>query len=91
MKTVHLLISGKVQGVFFRETSRRLAEKLHITGWIKNTNDGKVEALVTGDEKALNDFINFCKAGPERAVVDEVKVSNQHKIDFEKFEIIRRK
>ena len=91
MKTVHLLISGKVQGVFFRETSRRLAEKLHITGWIKNTIDGKVEALVTGDEKALNDFVNFCKAGPEREAVDEVKVSNQHKTDFEKFEIIRRK
>jgi acylphosphatase len=64
---------------------------LYITGWIKNTPDGKVEALVTGDEKALNDFVNFCKAGPERAVVDEVKVSKQQKIDFEKFEIIRRK
>jgi acylphosphatase len=91
METLHLLISGRVQGVFFRETSRRLAEKLYITGWIKNTPDGKVEALVTGDEKALNDFVNFCKAGPERAVVDEVKVSKQQKIDFEKFEIIRRK
>lgn len=91
METIHLLISGKVQGVFFRETSRRLAEKLHITGWIKNTIDGKVEALVTGDEKALNDFVDFCKAGPERALVDEVQVSNQHKIDFEKFEVIRRK
>lgn len=91
METVHLLISGKVQGVFFRETARELAEELHITGWIKNTPDGKVEALVTGDEKGLNDFINFCKTGPERAVVDEVKISNQHKIDFKKFEVIRRK
>lgn len=91
MKTIHLLISGKVQEVFFRETSRQLAEKLHITGWIKNTIDGKVEALVSGDEKALNEFLDFCKAGPERAAVDEVKVTKQQKMDFEKFEIIRRK
>lgn len=91
METVHLLIRGKVQGVFFRETSRQLAEKLHIKGWIKNTPDGKVEALVTGDENDLNDFVSFCKAGPGRAVVDEVKVSKKQKIDFEKFEVIRRK
>lgn len=91
METLHLLISGKVQGVFFRETARQLAVKLDIKGWIKNTPDGKVEALVTGDEKALNDFVDFCKAGPERAVVDEVKVSRQYETDFEKFEIIRRK
>lgn len=91
MGTVHLLISGKVQGVFFRETSRRLAEKLHITGWIKNTSDGKVEALITGEEKDLNHFISFCKTGPERAQVDDVKISNQKQTDFEKFEIIRRK
>jgi acylphosphatase len=91
METFHLLISGKVQGVFFRETSRRLAEKLNVKGWIKNTSDGNVEALVTGDEKALNDFVNFCKEGPERAAVDEVKVSKQQRIDFDKFEVIRRK
>jgi acylphosphatase len=91
METFHLLISGKVQGVFFRETSRRLAEKLNVKGWIKNTSDGNVEALVTGDENALNDFVNFCKEGPERAAVDEVKVSKQQRIDFDKFEVIRRK
>jgi acylphosphatase len=91
METFHLLISGKVQGVFFRETSRRFAEKLNVKGWIKNTSDGNVEALVTGDEKALNDFVNFCKEGPERAAVDEVKVSKQQRIDFDKFEVIRRK
>ena len=91
MQTVHLLISGKVQGVFFRETSRRLAEKLNITGWIKNTPGGKVEVLVTGDEKDLDDFVNFCKKGPQRAEVEEVKVSKKQKIAFDKFEVIRTK
>lgn len=89
METFHLLISGKVQGVFFRETSRRLAEKLDIKGWIKNTLDGKVEALVTGDTRDLNDFVNFCKTGPESAIVDEIKVSKHEIINFKKFEIIR--
>lgn len=91
METVHLLISGKVQGVFFREASRRLAEKLNIKGWIKNTPDGKVEVLITGNEKDLDDFLNFCKKGPERAEVEEVKVSKKQKMDFEKFEVIRTK
>jgi acylphosphatase len=89
METFHLLISGKVQGVFFRETSRRLAEKLNIKGWIRNTPDGKVEALITGDEKALNEFMNFCKKGPDSALVDEVKVSKREIINFKKFEVIR--
>lgn len=91
METVHLVISGKVQGVFFRETSRRLAEKLHIKGWIKNTPDGKVEALITGNEKDLDDFVDFCKKGPERAEVEEVKILKKQKMDFDKFEVIRTK
>ena len=63
------MISGKVQGVFFRETSRRLAEKLHINGWIKNCPDGKVEAMITGEESDVERFIEFCKAGPESGIL----------------------
>jgi acylphosphatase len=90
MVTVHLLISGKVQGVFFRESARRLAEKLLITGWIKNREDEKVEAVISGDEKAVNDFIKWAKTGPERAIVDKVIVSEQPFTVFENFEIKRR-
>lgn len=91
METIHLLISGKVQGVFFRESSRKLAEKLNIKGWIKNTPDGKVEALITGEEKDLNDFVNWCRKGPEKAEVADVKISKERSIHFEEFEVIRRK
>ncbi|MEO9020654.1 MAG: acylphosphatase [Ginsengibacter sp.] len=91
MKTVHLLISGKVQGVFFRETSRRMAEKLNIKGWIKNTEDGKVEVLITGQEKKIEEFVKWCRKGPEKARVDDVNVSDQPTFDFEKFEVMRRK
>jgi acylphosphatase len=89
MQTVHLLISGKVQGVFFRETARKVAEKLNIKGWIKNTADEKVEAMVTGEENDVNDFIKWCKGGPERATVKDVIVSKQAETTFEKFEVRR--
>ncbi len=90
METFHLIISGKVQGVFFRETSRKVAEQLHIKGWIKNTFDGKVEALITGEEKEVNEFVNWCRQGPDRASVEEVKISKKQIVFFEKFEVIRR-
>ncbi|HXR84762.1 MAG TPA: acylphosphatase [Hanamia sp.] len=89
MKTVHLLISGKVQGVFFRESARKLAEKLNLKGWIRNRNDEKVEAVISGDENDVNDFINWCHTGPERAEVTQVIVSKQPETSFEKFKIIR--
>ncbi|HSN10183.1 MAG TPA: acylphosphatase [Hanamia sp.] len=87
METVHLLISGKVQGVFFRDSSKKIAQRLNITGWIKNRQDDKVEAMISGEEKNLNAFIDWCKSGPERAKVEEVIVSTKEKIYFEKFEI----
>jgi len=89
MKTVHLLISGKVQGVFFRNSARKEANKLGVTGWIKNRPDQKVEAMVSGREKEVNAFIDWCKNGPERAEVKEVIVSEKEQIHFERFEIVR--
>ncbi len=89
MQTVHLLIYGKVQGVFFRETARKVAEKLNIKGWIKNSPDEKVEALVTGEENDVKDFIEWCKKGPERAKVKEVIVSEQTNISFPDFQVKR--
>jgi len=89
MQTVHLIISGKVQGVFFRETSRKIAEKLNIKGWIKNIPEEKVEALITGDEKNVSDFIKWCKTGPDRAKVKEVIVTKQPETFFDKFEVKR--
>ena len=90
METVHLLISGKVQGVFFRDSSRRVAQQLHITGWIRNTGDHKVEAMISGEEREVQAFINWCQSGPERAEVQEVMVTKREKTSFEKFEIKRR-
>ncbi len=89
METVHLLISGKVQGVFFRDSSKKVAQQLNIKGWIKNRYDEKVEAMISGNEKDVEAFVNWCKSGPDRANVEEVIVSKKETTFFKKFEILR--
>lgn len=88
METVHLLISGKVQGVFFRQTAARVAGRLNIKGWIKNRSDSKVEACVTGASDDIKRFLDWCKTGPEKANVEDVAISKQPETFFKKFEVI---
>ena len=91
MPTVHLLIKGKVQGVFFRATAKKIADKLNLTGWIKNREDDDVEAMVTGSQQQLEEFINWCRKGPEKAEVEDVIVTQEKETVFNDFEVIRRK
>ena len=89
MKRISILVSGKVQGVFFRDSAGKVAQNFNITGWIKNRQDGKVEAMISGEEKNVKAFVDWCKSGPERSKVEEVIVSSKEKTSFEKFEIKR--
>ena len=89
MKTVHLEITGKVQGVFFRATAKDIASIHKICGWIKNTNDDKVEALITGETEGVEAFILWSKQGPEKANVKHVKVTDMELKEFDSFEVIR--
>lgn len=89
MPTIHLLIEGKVQGVFFRVSARKEAEKLGINGWIKNTPNGHVEAVASGEANALTAFEKWCSRGPKEAVVTEVTVSPMQETSFSRFQIIR--
>lgn len=89
MTTVRLKIKGKVQGVFFRATAREIAEKNNLKGWIKNKSDGAVEAVVTGKKEAVETFIDWCKEGPKRAVIDEVNITPLDEIIFSEFQIKR--
>ena len=89
MPTIHLLIKGEVQGVFYRATAKKVAEKLVITGWIRNTEDGDVEAIVTGTEQQLNEFTKLCKLGPEKADVTDVIITEKNETPFTGFEVIR--
>jgi acylphosphatase len=89
MPTIHLLIKGKVQGVFYRATAKKIADKLKLTGWIKNTINDDVEATVTGGEEQLQQFINWCKKGPEKAKVEDVITTQETETPFNDFEIVR--
>jgi len=70
----HILVKGKVQGVFFRKFARQQAEDLNITGWVKNTDNGHVEIFAQAREEAITVFIEWCKRGSPRAIVENVIV-----------------
>ena len=72
MRTQHLLIQGRVQGVLFRESMRREAEQLGVTGWVRNTPDGAVEAVVQGQDEAVDALIAWAHAGPPTARVERI-------------------
>ncbi len=71
---VHLLISGLVQGVFFRSYMQREARSLGLTGWVKNRGDGKVEAVVEGEKKAVEKIIQWAHRGSPMSRVEKVEV-----------------
>ena len=89
MATVHLLIKGKVQGVFFRASAKETADKLGVKGWVKNTWDEDVEAMATGNEEAVRKFIEWCWMGPRRAVVEDVIITPAEETFFDDFLVIR--
>jgi len=69
---VHIIIEGRVQGVWFRESTRREAVSLSLSGWVKNLPHGTVEALVEGPEKEVKKLISWCQKGPPAATVTMV-------------------
>lgn len=73
--TRHLEIFGRVQGVFFRESMCRQAQRLGVTGWVRNRRDGAVEAMIQGTPAAVAAMIEWAKTGPELARVERVEVS----------------
>jgi len=87
MPSIHLLVKGKVQGVFYRASARKMAGILGVKGWIRNTPEGDVEAMVTGEIKQLNMFEEWCKKGPARAQVEKVIVTEKAETPFYAFTI----
>ncbi len=87
--TVHLIIKGLVQGVFYRATAKEIADKLGLKGWVKNTDEGNVEALVNGNENNLKEFIEWCKKGPRNAKVSEVVWNEIEEVACKDFIILR--
>ncbi len=84
----HLIITGKVQGVFFRAETCRAAEIYGVTGWVRNLPDKSVEAVVEGDAEDVQSLINWCWKGSPHSVVDEVQVRHQdYQGEFDGFRI----
>lgn len=88
MVRAHVLIRGRVQGVFFRAYTRDWAKELGVKGWVRNRSDGLVEAIFEGEEGRVKEIINRCRRGPPMAIVEDIKVDwQEYKGEFENFEI----
>ena len=90
MPTVHLLIKGRVQGVAYRASAKDKAISLSLTGWVRNTAAGDVEAVVSGAAERIQTFIDWCRQGPPAAEVGEVVVEPMADTVYGEFAIVRR-
>ena len=87
--SLHLLITGRVQGVFYRASTQEEALRLRVAGWVKNLPDGRVEAYAVGSQAALTGLLAWCQVGPAQAVVERVESSWGPPTDEQGFEIRR--
>ncbi len=84
----HVIISGTVQGVFFRSRTRQEATYHNVKGWVRNLFDGRVEAIFEGEEEAVNHMIEFSKHGPRGAVVSNIEIMWEDYVgNFDRFAI----
>lgn len=83
-----ILITGRVQGVFFRDHTQRWASSLGVTGWVRNLSNGRVEAITEGEKGSIEGLITRLKEGPPLALVEKVDVSwEEYKGEFKDFRI----
>lgn len=85
-----LLVQGKVQGVFFRENTKQKAQELGLTGWVKNTDEGAVEAVFEGEKEKVSEIVEWLKNGPPLAKVENVEIEwQEYQNEFTGFQVIR--
>ncbi len=89
LKTVSIIVTGKVQGVFFRQSTKELATVLGIKGEVRNMPDDTVHIIATGTDKQIERLMTWCKQGPPKAKVEKVIAEEQPLQQFEKFRIGR--
>ena len=89
-KRVHVWVSGRVQGVFFRAHVLDGAQKEGVTGWVKNLRDGRVEALFDGESDRVDRMVAWCRVGSPHSRVDEVEVRDEPREgELHRFEVLR--
>jgi len=85
----HVYVHGRVQGVFFRATTRDKARSLGVKGWVKNCLDGGVEAVFEGEKDTVEKVVDWCKKGPEGAFVNHIDIRwEKYSGEFDEFSII---
>jgi acylphosphatase len=82
-----VVVSGNVQGVFFRDQTRRQAQSRGVAGWVRNCSDGTVEAHLEGDPAAVEDVVRWCREGPRHADVQDVRVQDAEPAGLDRFTI----
>ena len=88
MKRVHVYVSGRVQGVFFRAETQRAAVGFNLTGWVRNMADGHVEAVLEGEDENVDKMLDWCHIGPPAARVKNVSTEEEHYTgEFREFSI----
>ena len=88
MKQIHIFVTGRVQGVFFRQSTRVIAIKNNVNGWVRNLDDGKVEIVAQGETNNVDNLADWCKTGPANSRVDEFELKEESITDeFENFEV----
>ena len=88
LKRIHIFVTGRVQGVFFRQSTRVMGIKNNVNGWVRNLDDGRVEIVGEGEESNINSFIDWCKTGPANSRVDEFELSEENITnEFKIFEV----
>jgi len=88
LQRAHVRVSGQVQGVFFRDSTRQKAEELGLAGWVRNMPDGQVEALFEGPTEKVREMVTWCEEGPQRASVENVDTNFENAGgDLEGFEV----
>lgn len=83
-------VTGRVQGVWFRQSTKQMADKFGVVGWVRNNPDRSVEAVFEGSRAAVESVLDWCQHGPELAVVDQLEVDWQQASDeFDQFRVLR--
>jgi len=86
---IRIFVTGKVQGVFFRQTLKVMAKKNNVFGWVKNLKDGGVEAVLEGDDEKVNRLIEWAHGGSANARVEDVEIHNEKFTgEFSKFDVL---
>ena len=86
---VRLFVTGKVQGVFFRQSLKVMAKKNDIFGWVKNLKDGRVEAVLEGNKENVSRLVEWAHGGPANARVEDVEIRNEKfSAEFSKFDVL---